>query len=38
MVKKSKTDAILEVVLNLKEKFSDLKTSVGNLKQSQIYS
>ncbi len=34
MVRKSKTDTILEVVLNLKEEFSDLKTRVGNLENS----
>ena len=34
MVRKSKTDTILEVVLNLKEEFSDLKTRVGNLENN----
>ena len=34
MAKKSKTDTILEVVLNLKEEFNDLKTRVGNLENN----
>ena len=34
MVRKSKTDTILEVVLNLKEEFSDLKTRVVNLENN----
>ena len=34
MARKSKTDTILEVVLNLKEEFSDLKTRVGNLENN----
>ena len=34
MVKKSKTDTILEVVLNLKEEFNDLKTRVVNLENN----
>ena len=34
MAKKSKTDTILEVVLNLKEEFSDLKTRVVNLENN----
>ncbi len=34
MAKKSKTDTILEVVLNLKEEFSDLKTRVWSLENN----
>ncbi len=34
MAKKSKTNTILEVVLNLKEEFSDLKTRVVNLENN----
>ena len=34
MVRKSKTDTILEVVLNLKEEFNDLKTRVINLENN----
>ena len=34
MARKSKTDTILEVVLNLKEDFNDLKTRVGNLENN----
>ncbi len=34
MVKNSKTDTILEVVLNLKEEFNDLKTRVVNLENN----
>ena len=34
MTRKSKTDTILEVVLNLKEEFGDLKTRVVNLENN----
>ena len=34
MARKSKTDTILEVVLNLKEDFNDLKTRVINLENN----
>ena len=34
MARKSKTDTILEVVLNLKEEFNDLKTRVINLENN----
>ena len=34
MARKSKTDIILEVVLNLKEEFNDLKTRVINLENN----
>ena len=34
MAKKSKTDTILEVVLNLKEEFSNLKTRVWSLENN----